>query len=176
MIKSVNNYPVSQLFDIESSEVYAIPRYQREYTWNKSQWETLFDDVQENNPGYFLGSIICINQTTDTLAVQRLEVVDGQQRLTTLSLLFAALYQSLKHHEKELDDDQRVELINLKRKLVLKKGDDQLRVIPQIQNNNQSDYRAVLSDVGVISSSDAPAYAGNRKVALWDFPWQFTVT
>jgi hypothetical protein len=81
MIKSVNNYPVSQLFDIEASVVYAIPRYQREYTWNKSHWEKLFADVQENDPGYFLGSIICINQTTDTLAIQRLEVVDGQQRM-----------------------------------------------------------------------------------------------
>ena len=164
MIKSVNNYPVSQLFDIEAGVVYAIPRYQREYTWKIDQWESLFDDVEENDPGYFLGSIICINQTTDTLAVQRLEVVDGQQRLTTLSLLFAALYQSLRLHEKDLDEDQRVELINLKRKLVLKKGDDQLRVIPQIQNNNQNDYRAVLSDVGVISTFDTPSYAGNRKI------------
>jgi len=164
MIKSVNNYPVSQLFDIEAGVVYAIPRYQREYTWKVDQWEALFDDVEENDPGYFLGSIICINQTTDTLAVQRLEVVDGQQRLTTLSLLFAALHQSLKQHEKDLDDDQRVELINLKRKLVLKKGNDHLRVVPQIQNHNQNDYRAVLSEVGVISQCDAPAYAGNRKI------------
>ncbi|WP_200802434.1 DUF262 domain-containing protein [Desulfopila aestuarii] len=30
--------------------VYAIPRYQREYTWTKNQWENLFDDVLENNP------------------------------------------------------------------------------------------------------------------------------
>lgn len=164
MIKSVNNYPVSQLFDIEAVVVYAIPRYQREYTWKVDQWESLFDDIEENDPGYFLGSIICINQATDALALQRLEVVDGQQRLTTLSLLFAALYQSLKRHEKELDDDQRGELLNLKRKLVLKKGDDQLRVIPQIQNNNQNDYRAVLSDVGVISTFDTPPYAGNRKI------------
>ena len=165
MIKSVNNYPVSQLFDIEAGVVYAIPRYQREYTWSKGQWETLFDDVQENDPGYFLGSIICINKTTDTLAVvQQLEVVDGQQRLTTLSLLFAALYQSLLQHQKDLSDDQRVEMINLKRKLVLKRGDDQLRVIPQIQNSNLNDYRAVLSDLGVISSADTPARAGNRKI------------
>lgn len=164
MIKSVNNYPVSQLFDIEAGVVYEIPRYQREYTWSKDQWELLFDDIQENNPGYFLGSIICINKTADTLSVQRLEVVDGQQRLTTLSLLFAALYQSLKQYERELDDDQRVELINLKRKLVLKKGNNQLRVIPQIQNKNKDDYLAALSDIGVISPFNAPAYAGNRKI------------
>lgn len=164
MIKSVNNYPISQLFDIEAGVIYAIPRYQREYTWSTAQWESLFDDVEENDPGYFLGSIICINQSTDSLAVQRLEVVDGQQRLTTLSLLFAALYNALKTHESNLDEDQRGELLNLKRKLVLKKGDDQLRVIPQIQNNNQNDYRAVLSDIGVIGQVDTPAYAGNRKI------------
>ncbi|EQD77587.1 protein containing DUF262, partial [mine drainage metagenome] len=70
----------------------------------------------------FWGSTICINQSTDSLGVQRLELVDGQQRLTTLSLLFAAVYHAIKSHEKELvDDEQRDELSNLKRKLVLKK-------------------------------------------------------
>ena len=164
MIKSVNNYPVSQLFDIEAVVVYAIPRYQREYTWGTNQWENLFDDVLENDPGYFLGSIICINQSDDALLTQKLELVDGQQRLTTLSLLFASVYHALKTHESDLDDEQRVELINLKRKLVLKKGDDQIRLIPQIQNNNNADYRAVLAKIGIISECDAPAYAGNRKI------------
>jgi Protein of unknown function DUF262/Protein of unknown function (DUF1524) len=164
MIKSVFNYPISQLFDIDAGVVYAVPRYQREYTWGKNKWESLFDDVLENDPGYFLGSIICINQSTDALSVQRLEIVDGQQRLTTLSLLFAAVYQILKSRDSKLDDDQRVEAINLKRKLVLKKGDDQVRVIPQIQNNNQNDYRAVLAEIGVISPCDVPSRAGNRKI------------
>lgn len=164
MIKSVFNYSISQIFDIDSSVVYAIPRYQREYTWNKNQWETLFDDIQENDKGYFFGSIICINTTDDTLKVQSLEVIDGQQRLTTISLLFAALYESLKKHEEGLNEEQRAELINLKRKLVLKGDNDQFRVIPQIQSNNQEDYRAILSDVGVISQFDRPKNAGNRKI------------
>lgn len=120
MIKSVNNYPISQLFDISANVVYAIPRYQREYTWTRNQWENLFDDVTENDPGYFLGSIICINQSGDALSTQRLEVVDGQQRLTTLSLLFAAVYDALKRHEQELDSDQQFEMFNLKRKLVFR--------------------------------------------------------
>jgi hypothetical protein len=164
MIKSVNNYPISQLFDIEAGVVYAIPRYQREYTWNTTQWESLFDDILENDPGYFIGSIICINQSTDALTVQKLEVVDGQQRLTTLSLLFAAVYEVLKKHEEQLDDDQRLELLNLKRKLVLKKGDDQLRIIPQIQNQNNADYLAVLSEINVIGKHEYPRYCSARKI------------
>jgi hypothetical protein len=164
MIKSAYNYPVSQLFDIEAKVVYTIPRYQREYTWGKNQWESLFDDVLENDSGYFLGSIICINQSLDTMEVQKLELVDGQQRLTTLSLLFAAVYDALKTHEADLKDDQQVELINLKRMLLLKKGDEVIRLVPQIQNNNQLDYRAILAKMGIISEFDAPSYAGNRKI------------
>jgi uncharacterized protein with ParB-like and HNH nuclease domain len=164
MIKSVHNYPVSQLFDTNSRVVYTIPRYQREYTWGKSQWENLFDDVQENDPGYFLGSIICINQTPDTLSIQQLEVVDGQQRLTTLSLLFAAVYHSTKPHERELEDRHKAKLFTLMWRLILEAHDDQIRVIPQIQNNNYNDYRAVLAEIGVIGVCDMPAYAGNRKI------------
>jgi len=165
MIKSVNKYQVHQIFSIEDKIVYAVPRYQREYAWGKSHWERLFDDLMDNDPGYFLGSIICINQSTDSLGVQRLELVDGQQRLTTLSLLFAAVYHTIKIREKELDDEQRDELSNLKRKLVLKKYDDQIRIIPQIQNNNQNDYRALLSsEVGVLEGYEVPANAGNRKI------------
>ncbi len=164
MIKHVSNYPVSQLFDTNSQVVYTIPRYQREYTWGKNQWEHLFDDVLENDPGYFLGSIICINQSTDTLSIQQLEVVDGQQRLTTLSLLFAAVYFSLKPYESELEASQQARLFNLMWRLVLDRDDAQPRVIPQIQNNNCQDYRAVLASIGVIDACDPPAWAGNRRI------------
>ncbi|MBF4431999.1 DUF262 domain-containing protein, partial [Vibrio anguillarum] len=94
MIKSVKNYPLSALFSVDEKIIYAIPRYQREYTWGKWQWDTLFEDLLDNDPSYFLGSIICINQSMDTLAIQSLELVDGQQRLTTLSLLMTAIHHS----------------------------------------------------------------------------------
>lgn len=63
MIKSAHNYPVSQLFDLEAGVIYTISRYQREYSWTKTQCEILFDNIHDNSPGYFLGSIICINQS-----------------------------------------------------------------------------------------------------------------
>lgn len=164
MIKSVNSYPISQLFDIEANVVYTIPRYQREYTWGKWEWEKLFDDILENDNGYFLGSIICINQSTDVLSTQKLEVVDGQQRITTLSLLFAAIYSRLNVHRDSLTEDQQTDLLNLKRKLILKRDAAQIRVIPQVQNHNQPDYRSILGEAGVAKSFNAPPYAGNRKI------------
>ena len=163
MIKSVYNYPVSTLLDIESGVVYAIPRYQREYTWSRAQWDALFEDLLDNELHYFLGSIICINQSQDALTVQSLELVDGQQRMTTLSLLLAAIYQSYRTLP-NLGMDQQIELHNLKHKLVLKKKQDQPRLIPQVQNNNQQDYFAVLGQTGILDDVETVPNAGNRRV------------
>src|SRR5690554_5870117 len=163
MIKSVFNYPISTLLDIESNVVYTIPRYQREYTWGKAQWERLFDDLIENDSGYFLGSIICINQAQDTLATQALEVVDGQQRMTTISLLLAAVYSVLKSQD-ELTDEEHFELLKLKGKLVLKRNPKQARLIPQVQNSNQHDYFYVLCRAELLKDIAMPANAGNRRI------------
>jgi hypothetical protein len=164
MIKSATHYPVSQLFDIESKVIYAIPRYQREYSWGKYEWEELFDDILENDEGYFLGSIICINQSTDSLSDQRLELIDGQQRLATLSLLFAAIFRILINHKVFLNEDQQSDVMNLKRKLVLKGPEEKTRLILQIQNHNYDDYCAVLKEIGILHNVQCPLYAGNRKI------------
>lgn len=163
MIKSVYNYPVSTLLDIESGVVYAIPRYQREYTWSRAQWDALFDDLLDNELHYFLGSIICINQSQDALTVQSLELVDGQQRMTTLSILLAAIYDSFSKLP-NLGMEQQIELYNLKNKLVLKKAPSQPRLIPQVQNSNQQDYFAVLGQIGILEDVEMVANAGNRRV------------
>ena len=70
---------------------YEIPPYQRPYSWGKANVEQLLDDVWEafeaQDEEYFIGSLITIEQNKDTLY----DVVDGQQRLTTLNLIFARL-------------------------------------------------------------------------------------
>ena len=164
MIKSAQNYPLSQIFDIESKRVYEIPKYQREYTWQKPQWEVLFDDLMENDEGYYLGSIICVNQTDDAFKPDKLEVIDGQQRLMTLSLLLVAIISVLRTSELDLDDDLRMEFTNIKRKLVLKGSNESVRLIPQIQNHNYEDFFAVLATASVIGERGTPKYAQNRRI------------
>lgn len=70
---------------------YEIPPYQRPYSWKKENVQQLLEDVWEayksNDKEYFIGSLITIEKEKN----QRYDVVDGQQRLTTLNLIFARL-------------------------------------------------------------------------------------
>ena len=70
---------------------YEIPPYQRPYSWEKGNVEQLLDDVwdafESDDEEYFIGSLITIERSKDELY----DVVDGQQRLTTLNLIFARL-------------------------------------------------------------------------------------
>lgn len=163
---NVNKYPISQILDPDSKVIYEIPKYQREYIWGAKQWEELFDDLMENDSGYFLGSIICINTTQDTINNPKFEVVDGQQRLTTLSLLLAALYTTMDSHRKDLDEDQQSDILQLKRKLVLKKTQSDIRIVPQIQHNNLEDYLGLLAEKKIIAPYNTPKFAGNRRIFL----------
>ena len=168
---NVNKYPISQMLDPESKIVFEIPKYQREYIWGTHQWEQLFDDLLENNNGYFLGSIICINTTVDSINSPKFEVVDGQQRLTTISIFMTALYSELFKLYEQLDEDQQADVLQIKRRLVLKKTESGIRIIPQVQNSNYDDYMGLLSENKLIASRSMPKFAGNRRIvkAYWYF-------
>ncbi len=161
---NVNKYPLSQVFDPDSKVIFEIPKYQREYTWGSREWESLFDDLTENDDGYFLGSIICINSATDSITAPKFEVVDGQQRLTTLSLLLAALYTTLNSYKYLLDDDQQSDILQLKRKLVLRKTQSDIRVVPQVQGGNRDDYMGLLAKINIIPKRPMPKFAGLRRI------------
>ena len=166
MIQAVNKYPIHEIFSSQTDITFLIPKYQREYTWGSKEWEALYDDLYENNEGYFIGSIICIN-TGDSIA-PRLEVVDGQQRLTTLSLLLTAIYTILKGYKEQnlLDEDDADEVSTLKKSLSCQKSTFKKLVLePQIQNNNQADYAYVMYENGITKEHSAkPSFVTKRKI------------
>ena len=164
MIKSANQYPVHALLSHEGNLMYRIPPYQREYSWQKAQWEELFQDLIEADGAHFLGTIITLNTTTDAVHSGVLELIDGQQRMTTLTLLLAAVYSVLRQHYDELDEDTRTDVTNLGRQLV-RKADGEPRVTPQIQGHNRDDYHTVLADAGLKVTSVWQPYFPIRRVA-----------
>ena len=75
-----------------------IPFFQRPYVWSKPQWEQLFDDLfysfKERRP-HFLGSIILKQLSSSMGNGSRRSLIDGQQRLTTFSILVKSVYDML---------------------------------------------------------------------------------
>lgn len=80
---------ISRLF--ETSDIYVVPEYQREYSWGYEHCYRLFQDIYDAflaNDDYFLGNIIIAKNRKDD---RRLEVIDGQQRLITLWIVIKIL-------------------------------------------------------------------------------------
>ena len=67
---------------------YNIPRYQRSYAWKSSQVETFWNDLCENENGMFLGTIL-LNASDETNNDLRVEIIDGQQRILTITILLS---------------------------------------------------------------------------------------
>lgn len=165
MIQNVSNKPVAELFSSENQVSYFIPKYQREYIWSKFNWESLFDDIEESVGGHFLGSIICINTQLDSHKPAELELVDGQQRTTTISLLYLALFEYFKLNMPEDDEDAKHELFSFKKKIVLQSKKP--RVTPSYTASNFEDYNWIFHDIlgnSVSKPISKPKFLGLRRM------------
>lgn len=88
---------------------YVIPRFQREFSWELEELSEIYDDLIDNiiysndklcANEYFIGSLVLVGDDDDTTKIERY-VVDGQQRLTTFTIAFAALAQKFKEIKEE---------------------------------------------------------------------------
>lgn len=161
VINSAQQYPVHMLLSDESNVEYRVPKFQREYSWQRQQWETLFDDLVESETAHFLGTIITLNNSTDSTDRVVLEVIDGQQRLTTITLLLAAIYSKLAE-DRSTDDESVARRVKLAQRLA--RGNEP-RLIPQSQGDNGADYRTALAEAGLKVRAEKRNWYGLRKIS-----------
>jgi len=93
---------------IKGPKQFVIPIYQRTYSWHQVQCEQLFKDIlrisdhssdQTENQGHFIGSVVYFQESIHTVSdAPRLLVIDGQQRLTTITLLIHTLAEFVGEH------------------------------------------------------------------------------
>lgn len=92
---------------LSSQKQYEIPRFQREYSWEKKHYKEFLEDMINNleingkeikATPYFMGTMLFVGDAEDK-AQKQTQVVDGQQRLTTITILFSAMSQLLSEKE-----------------------------------------------------------------------------
>jgi uncharacterized protein with ParB-like and HNH nuclease domain len=102
---------LQQFFSV-GNEQFVIPAYQRRYAWGQRQQRELFDDIRLLAVGdtHLLGTVLFLSDS-HTAGVNQLELVDGQQRVTTLTILLRVLAQRFEYIEKEKTAHKIAELL-----------------------------------------------------------------
>jgi uncharacterized protein with ParB-like and HNH nuclease domain len=135
---------------LDSVRQYVVPLFQRPYSWEASHWGTLWQDLaelcEEEQPrSHFIGSIVTIPARAVPEGVTKFNLIDGQQRLTTILVLMAAIRDKARKLPSTLAD--KIDDLFLKNRH--QEGNDIFKLLP-----TQADREAFLA---VMQGRDRPA-------------------
>jgi hypothetical protein len=131
-----------------SPSQYVIPVFQRNYRWEQPQWEEFWESLVEiRSPGklgnHFMGFLVFVPGLAEPGQNTRFHLIDGQQRLTTASILLVALRDVAREAMQQdlADEIQHYYLVH-----PMKKGDHRFRLLPK--ERDYDSYRALLTQEG----------------------------
>lgn len=124
---------VSEIFPLELNVTYNIPIYQRNYSWKDENIDTLVQDILKERQGYYLGNVIVTEYADKD---NFFDIVDGQQRITTIALILLAIYDNLQ-------EVINTELLNVSQVRPL--HDTQNKIREKLLNTNNTPKLSLLS-------------------------------
>lgn len=123
-------------------QILEIPFFQRAYVWNDDNWKDLLEDLLKTSGSHFLGSIILKRAKSITGTADKAIIIDGQQRLTTLSILIKALYDSIYNKRAKLINDATEALF-----YTLKSSDSDYLLTINHSHNDRKQFEEVMGSV-----------------------------
>ena len=153
---------INKVFSSGGDVQYVLPHFQREYAWEKEHWVTLFDDVMEiygthaeSNTEHFMGALVVIQEGDSYGTMSKFTLVDGQQRLTTISLLLCALKEIIAPESRLRGTIEKL----------LKNPDEEgslhYKVLPTRKYNDQNAYFAIIDGERSVRSESGIVKAWN---------------
>lgn len=147
----VESLRIAKVFSGGGEIHYVLPHFQREYAWDKSNWQTLLNDTiavydsfqEEDEPEHFLGALVVISSGMRSGTLPTFRLVDGQQRLTTISLALCALSDIVKDGNPQLHRKIRRLLENED-----EKGQLRYKLMPTPKNDDREAYVSIISGAG----------------------------
>ena len=168
---NVDQKTIMLLFSDKKSD-FLIPDYQRPYAWEEGQCQTLWDDIFafafpdnncdkfDSNEEYFLGSIV----TFENEKIKK-EVIDGQQRLTTLMLLLRAFYAKFGYMQDENSKSTRERIAQClwKTNEFGQANLNVLKIDSEVATDNDKDEFLEILKTGIVNKDQKSNYAKNYR-------------
>ena len=136
-----DDYKLEQL--LEGSQQYVVPLFQRPYSWEKKHWDELWRDLldvytDKGDREHFMGAIVTLPIEMQPHGVRKYLLIDGQQRLTTISIILACIRDLV---DKDNELSRKIEELYLINKW--DKGNNRYKLLP-----TQDDRQAFLKVIG----------------------------
>ncbi|MEE8721974.1 MAG: DUF262 domain-containing protein [Eggerthellaceae bacterium] len=139
---------------------FAIPLFQRPYSWTRLPCEEFWHDIMRaaaTDQPHFMGTLLYLRASQQTPGCQRLAIIDGQQRLTTASLIIAALAAHLRTSS---DEDSSAIATNLTRRF-LEDDAGNPKLVPTL--NDRKAYQALILG-SALPEDSAPRFQENSAL------------
>ncbi len=168
---NVDQKTIKDLFQDKRAD-FLIPDYQRPYAWEEAECQTLWDDIFtfaipdngsvefDRNSEYFLGPIVTFKNKDE-----KMEVIDGQQRLTTLMLLLRAFYTKFNHMQdrESISTKQNIEKCLWKTDEFGEPNEMELKINSEVvTDDDKNEFLAILR-TGITSKEQKSRYAVNFR-------------
>ena len=146
-----NELPITNFLQAPNVQ-FVIPVYQRNYDWTNNECKELINDViaveKYNRGTHFIGSIVFIHEGTySTSEVKELVIIDGQQRLTTINIIYVALFRFAKDNSMKNEADMLLNMFLTNQyvqhessKLKLKQTDTNSLAFKAIMNGTENEF------------------------------------
>ena len=169
---NIDQKSIKDLFSDNKAD-FLIPDYQRPYAWQEKECQTLWDDIftfafpendytkfNSSNDEYFLGPIVTFKNED-----KKQEIIDGQQRLTTLMLLLRAFYEKYG----SMKDQQSVKTKEMIEKCIWKTDEfgnpnmSELKIDSEVATDNEKEQFLRILKTGLAEDKDKSNYAVNYR-------------
>ena len=168
---NVDQKTIKDLFQDKRAD-FLIPDFQRPYAWGETECQTLWDDIFsfaipdegrtefDSNSEYFLGPIVTFKNS-----VSKMEVIDGQQRLTTLMLLLRAFYEKFGHMQDKASvaTKQNIEKCIWKTDEFGEPDMSALKIDSEVATDKDKDEFLEILKTGVVKPGQKSRYAANYR-------------
>lgn len=169
---NIDQKSVRSLFSEKKAD-FLIPDYQRPYAWEEKECQTLWDDLflfsfpdndcdkfNSENDEYFLGPIVTFKNDDG-----KMEVIDGQQRLTTLMLLLRAFYDKYGNmkNDKAIKTSKYIEQCIWKTDEFGDPDKSALKIDSEVATEKEKDEFLAILKTGIVSDKEKSNYANNYR-------------
>ena len=141
------SFRIAKVFSNGGDIHFRLPYFQRQYAWEKPNWQTLLNDIldlydiykEEKPPEHFMGSLVVINEGMVHGTVPVFKLVDGQQRLITITLILCAMAEIVKTSHPELHNKIKKYITNPD-----EPGEHKYKLMPTSKYGDRKTYLSII--------------------------------